>query len=300
MKKKPPVKTWSTPVSAEESRTIPCALCGGEQFAPAMRCEGFSYMRCTYCGLVQMNPQPDSASVTRRYRETHGGDYRSYELAHEAAFLNLQLQGLADAKFDALEQELLGRPPVKPRVLDAGCATGALLFHLRERGWDVCGIEISPSAEYARRERALDVRGVPLEENNFPPEHFDVVLASHLIEHLNEPARFVREVYRILKNGGHFFVTTPNIAGFQARLFKERWRSAIFDHLYLFSVRTLKALLKNAGFSIESVHTWGGLAAGAAPPLLKRFADRAVKPLGAGDVMLLRALKKRRFKTEEG
>jgi SAM-dependent methyltransferase len=150
-------------------------------------------------------------------------------------------------------------------------------------------VEISPSAEYARRERGLEVRSLPLEKCRFPAGSFNVVLASHLIEHLNDPAGFVAEVYRILAPGGRFLVTTPNIAGFQARLFGSRWRSAIFDHLYLFSAKTLSRLLEEKGFTLERILTWGGLAAGTAPAPIKRFADKAAKRLGLGDVMLIRA-----------
>jgi SAM-dependent methyltransferase len=152
-------------------------------------------------------------------------------------------------------------------------------------------VEISPSADYARRERNLDVKSIPLEKNEFPSGFFDLVLASHLIEHLTDPAGFVREAYRICAPGGHFLVTTPNIAGFQARLFRSRWRSAIFDHLYLFSVKTLSRLLRDQGFILEKVITWGGLAAGTVPAPLKAAADRWAKRFGRGDVMLIRAKK---------
>jgi 2-polyprenyl-3-methyl-5-hydroxy-6-metoxy-1,4-benzoquinol methylase len=288
--RKQPVKTWSTPVSAESSALVPCALCGGGGFRPALSCEGFLYVRCKRCGLVQMNPQPAAGEVMRRYRETFGGDYLAYELANEAAFLELQRLALKDAGFAALERELFDREKA-PHVLDAGCATGALLLWLRERGWETVGLEISPSAEYARTKRGLDVRSLSLEESRFPDGYFDLFLASHLIEHLNDPRSFVHEAWRVTQPGGRIFITTPNIAGFQARLFGSRWRSAIFDHLYLFSVRTLKALLAHAGFTVEGVFTWGGLAAGTAPRRLKKFIDRAVKPLSAGDVMLVRAVK---------
>jgi SAM-dependent methyltransferase len=119
-----------------------------------------------------------------------------------------------------------------------------------------------------------------------------VLLASHLIEHLSAPGDFVREAFRILKKGGHFFVTTPNIDGFQSRLSGGRWRSAIFDHLYLFSKKTLSRLLASAGFTVEKIATWGGLAEGMAGAPLKRAADRWAKRLGLGDVMILRSVKR--------
>jgi SAM-dependent methyltransferase len=233
-----------------------------------------------------MNPQPLPEEVSRRY----GGEYLEYELANEGPFLALQLLALEDAGFWDIEGELKSRGSGRPRVLDTGCAAGALLAELRGRGWDCTGVEICRAeAEYARRERKLDVRGLALEENRFPAACFDAVLASHLIEHLNSPAAFVSEARRILAPGGSFLVTTPNIGGFQARLFGGRWRSAIFDHLYLFSVKTLSRLLTQQGFVIERIVTWGGLAAGTAPAPVKRLFDRLAKKCGFGDVMLIRA-----------
>jgi predicted SAM-dependent methyltransferase len=156
----------------------------------------------------------------------------------------------------------------------------------------VRGVEVSPyQARYAVCQRSLDVTTLPVEKAGFADASFDVVIASHVIEHLAGPTGFVKTVYRILKAGGSFFVTTPNIDGFQARLFGSRWRSAIFDHTYLFSIKTLRALLENHGFAVKKIATWGGLAAGCAPPLIKKAADRAVKLLGTGDVMLFAAEK---------
>jgi SAM-dependent methyltransferase len=291
-----PVKTWSTPVTAAEHReNIPCALCGGRIFVPYWSCDDeaggtFSYTRCAGCGLVQMNPQPEPEAIRERYGKRHGADYLSYELANEAAFLRLQELALRDAGFFRLEQAIL-KPACTGRILDVGCATGALLALLTKRGWETRGVEIAPEQAAYCRGRGLEVSALPLEESGFPPEHFDAVLASHLIEHLNRPAVFAAEAYRVLRRGGRLYVTTPNIAGLQARLFGPRWRSAIFDHLYLFSRVTLSRLLSRAGFRVERCRLWGGLAAGAAPKTLKAIADRAARVFGFGDVMIMRAVK---------
>ena len=251
-------------------------------------------MRCRQCGLVQMNPQPKAASVQERYGHVHGNDYLAYETANEAAFLALQLKTFEDAGIGRIEEMFFrsGRSG-RRRFLDVGCATGALLEKMRERGWEVSGVEISAQmAGYGRKNRGLAISTLPLEANGFAANHFDVIHASHLIEHLNNPAVFVREAYRILSNGGFLLVTTPNIAGMQAKLFRGRWRSAIYDHLYLFSVKTLKALLRREGFAVEQVVTWGGLARGLVPDPVKRIADRLAKKIGLGDVMMMKAVKK--------
>jgi 2-polyprenyl-3-methyl-5-hydroxy-6-metoxy-1,4-benzoquinol methylase len=280
------------PVSGAKSGLIPCNFCGGFIFKSALECEGFNFVRCTKCSLVQRNPQPVKEEILARYSKIYGNNYLSYELENEAAFLKLQQLALQDAGFDKTEKAAFLRAKTAGNdssVLDIGCATGALLASLRDRGWRVTGVEISPSAEYAQKERGLDVRNIPLEEINFPDESFDVIHASHLVEHLNDPRSFFSELRRILKKDGKIFITTPNISGFQARLFGGRWRSAIFDHLYLFSKRTLINMLKICGFKTEGVYTWGGLAAGIAPAYIKKPADFLVKRLGFGDVMIVRS-----------
>jgi len=324
------------PVYAGKSRPIPCVLCGSPEnrintekdfslsFKEALVCEGFSFVRCKRCALVQRNPQPDKKEIIARYSDTFGKDYLAYELANENSFLKLQQLALKDVKFEfdadkfmqkyqeqrkdiSAEGESATLPtaptapaePTVPAVLDIGCATGALLAHLREHGWRVTGVEISPCADFAKNERSLDVRNLPLEENNFLSGSFHAVLASHLIEHLNDPKTFLSEINRILKDEGQIFITTPNISGFQARLFGSRWRSAIFDHLYLFSKSTLSKLLKDTGFTVESCRTWGGLAAGSfsgiaegrTPKWLKKTADYLAKRFNCGDVMIIRAKK---------
>ena len=285
-------KTWSTPVNfsrREEKLPVPCALCGGDSFKPALSCEGFSFVKCKHCGLVQMNPQPLEPEIFHRYE--NGEDYLKYELENEENFLRLARLALEDAGFYRLERVLLSGS--RARVLDVGCAVGSLLADLKSRGWDVAGVEINRlQAQYARQNKGLDVKTMPLEKIGFPDGYFNAVLASHVIEHLNNPASFISELKRILVPGGHVYITTPNIGGFQALLFKSRWRSAIFDHLYLFSRKTLTKLLVKKGFIIESITTWGGLGAGTAPKAVKNLMDKTAKYLNFGDVMVICALTK--------
>jgi 2-polyprenyl-3-methyl-5-hydroxy-6-metoxy-1,4-benzoquinol methylase len=253
-------------------------------FAEHLRCEGFVYVRCKRCSLVQINPQPCEAAIKERYS---GVNYLEYELANENAFLNLALLSLEDAGFYEFE---IGLNAAGRRVLDIGCATGALAAWMAERGWQAEGVEINKAqAEYARNARSLKVYGLPLEYNNLEAGAYTLVIASHLIEHLRRPRAFLAEVRRILASGGRLFLITPNCDGLQARLFGGRWRSAIFDHLYLFSVKTLSRMLEQEGFCVEKIVTWGGLAAGLAPSPVKAVFDRMAKRFGFGDVMLIRA-----------
>ncbi len=252
-------------------------------------CEGFSFVRCPRCGLIQQNPQPEPEAVRRRYDES----YLKYEEEHQESYRDLELRALEDLGFDEAVAPLFEsarRRGTRPCLLDVGCATGALLSTLRDRGWDCVGVEISSAqAAYGRQRYGLDIIQGTLESARFAERSFDLVHASHLIEHVNDPLSFLREARRILKPEGLLILTTPNADGLQARLLGSRWRSAIYDHLYLFSLRTLGAMLDSCGYAMTRFITWGGWARGLRPACIKPLLDRFAKRCGQGDVMAILA-----------
>ena len=293
MRRRAPVKTFATRPRPEPRASRPCPLCGRIGPVPLWDCGGFSFASCRGCGLVQQDPQPDPAAVASRY----DGEYLAYEEANQLAYRDLELLALADLGLPEPGSPLFAeRRPAgsRPRALDVGCATGALLDALRDRGWDAAGVELcAPAAAYGRARFGLSIHAGDLASARFPDASFDLVHASHLIEHLSDPASFLDEVGRVMAPGAILVLATPNADGFQARLLGSRWRSAIYDHLYLFSLRTLRAMLESRGFRVEREVTWGGWAAGLKPAFLKAPLDAWAKRSGRGDVMAVLARKAR-------
>jgi 2-polyprenyl-3-methyl-5-hydroxy-6-metoxy-1,4-benzoquinol methylase len=278
------MKTYSTVPGQERSKIIPCNLCGGRNHRKILEARDYTFVRCTDCGLSFQNPQPVFDDLKFRY----GQNYFEYELRNEENFFNLMKLGLQDIRFfertSALDRG--------GKFLDVGCATGMLLGYMRERGWNVQGVELCrESAEHGMRARNIDIFVGTLEQAGFPDSSFSVVHFSHLIEHVPDPKAFFLEIRRILVPGGYVVVVTPNINGLQARLFRERWRSAIADHLTLFSKTTLRRMLCCTGYQVLQTVTWGGLAKGSVPAVVKRPVDFLAKRTGFGDVVLMLARK---------
>lgn len=268
----------------ERTRLIRCNLCGNTESRDFLHCNGFRYVKCSVCGLVYQNPQPVFDDLKLRYDVR----YFQYELDNESNFFNLMKLGLKDIGFfsppaDSFENK---------RFLDIGCATGMLISHMKNLGWKSRGVEICRnSAEYGIKNRDVDIFIGPLRAANFPAEYFSVVHFSHLIEHVPDPKGFLQEIRRVLSNSGMAIITTPNVDGFQARLFGRNWRSAIADHITLFSKTTLGAMLRSVGFRIDKIITWGGLAKGSAPAFVKQPLDFLAKRFGFGDVVLMSVTK---------
>ena len=145
------------------------------------------------------------------------------------------------------------------RLLDIGCGAGSLLEVARKHGWQAQGLDVSSHAAKHVRELGFEVFEGELHEASYPAQHFDVVTAAELLEHVFDPRALVQEVARTLRPGGLFWTTTPHARGLSARVLGLDWR-CIWppEHLQLFSIGGLKALLRGAGFRDIHVDTTGG------------------------------------------
>jgi 2-polyprenyl-3-methyl-5-hydroxy-6-metoxy-1,4-benzoquinol methylase len=236
--------------------------------------------------LIFQYPQPVQADLSFRY----DNKYFEYEIDNEEIFFGLMLKTLKDIDFNKQTTDMMKDGP---EILDVGCATGMLLKHMESLGWQGRGVELcTSSAAYGRQERKLSIFNGTLTEAGYSDNQFSVIHSSHLIEHLTNPSDYISEALRILKPGGLLITTTPNTSSFQRWLLGRNWRSAIADHMFLFSVRTLSSLLLSEGFEIVITKTWGGIAVGMAPGFIKKPLDFLAKKFGFGDVVVILARKK--------
>ena len=95
------------------------------------------------------------------------------------------------------------------RLLDVGCGDGLFTKQLAERigTKDITGIDIDDWNVPFGFVRGYIEEGLPFEDG-----FFDVVVASHIIEHLSNTDFFTRELYRVLRKGGYVVIATPNLS----------------------------------------------------------------------------------------
>lgn len=137
------------------------------------------------------------------------------------------------------------------KVLEIGSSTGLLLSLLKEKGWDVTGVEISPeAAEYAEK-RGVKTLQTSFEKLDLPSGSFDMVIINHTLEHLQEPDQVLRKIHGLLKEGGVLLVDVPNFGSFSAKVFKTQWFALLpGEHLWHFTFPALSKLLQSSGFKV--------------------------------------------------
>jgi ubiquinone/menaquinone biosynthesis C-methylase UbiE len=142
-------------------------------------------------------------------------------------------------------------PKPEERLLEVGSSAGYRVEKYVEKGVGVWGVDKDRAAIAAGRCRdsSLHLLEADATELPFPDQYFDRVLAVHLLEHIPDPAKAVREMARVLKSKEHAVIVVPceRIRGDTAFAGWFRFKNL---HLHRFSPPQITSLLL-PWFSIE-------------------------------------------------
>ena len=222
-----------------------CVACGSTNARPLGVKNELEVVTCAGCGSVYTPYSPWYSSAF-----FYTGFYLSEEELSPPAFINTRLEEIT-AGFSSYRDN--------NRLLDIGCGAGNLLQAARKNGWNAQGLDVSAGAVQHVRSLGYEVFEGELQDAAFPAQHFDVVTAAELLEHLIDPRPLLQEVARILRPGGLFWTTTPHARGLSGRMLGLKWRCVWPpEHLQLFSIRGLTKLLRDAGFRQLRIQTTGG------------------------------------------
>lgn len=253
-----------------------CIVCHNHELELAFRTHDRMYKipdeynihKCITCGLLIINPQPTKLKLAKHYPKTAYYSYkaeikglsgliskfRTYLIKH-------YYSPTAISKlFTALIKGVPALPRKKPgkssRILDVGCGSGKTMALLEELGWKTYGLEIDNNAVKIARDRGL--KNIKLGDYkkivNYPNNYFDCIRLYHVFEHLPDPIDCLNLIYKKLKSGGELIIGTPNTDGVVSKFFGRNWYNLdIPRHLFIFSEKNLKSLVKEKGFSRISV-----------------------------------------------
>ena len=259
-----------------------CVACGSSQSRPLGVKNEFDVVACVQCDSVYTPYSPWYSSS-----HFYNGFYLNDDELSPPAFVKSRLEEIV-ADFSGYRRT--------NRLLDIGCGAGSLLEAARTHGWNAQGLDVSAGAVKHVRSLGFEVFEGELHDAAFPAQHFDVITAAELLEHLIDPQPLLHEVARLLRPGGLFWTTTPHARGLSGRVLGLQWR-CIWppEHLQLFSIRGMKKLLHDAGFRqlrinttganpIEIFHAMG--AAKSAPKTVDQHFDRVTTSYRLNETMM--------------
>ena len=146
---------------------------------------------------------PKSTVIVDKYRESaasNGGD-NSYK--------GLRIHAIAGLHV-FIATKAIGHFKPGATLLDLAAGTGAMSLRMQDSGFDVTAADYVPEN--------FKLTTVPFKECDLNlhfasayAEPFDAIIASEIIEHLENPRHFARECFKLLKPGGRIVLSTPNV-----------------------------------------------------------------------------------------
>ena len=198
-----------------------CPVCGKNQWKPFSKSDPapeklhHAQVQCVECGLIGSQPQATDAEANAYY----AGSYYETNWPDPELVLRSNTAGYTASEFPLMESMGVSIANGKGlRVAGIGCGYGGMLLMLKERGFNVVGCDISMRALEFCKSKGLDVAcgkspGIPL-----APSSADLVVTTHVIEHMSDPRAFVKELATLLRPGGTLVIVTEDACGSQ-----ERW-----------------------------------------------------------------------------
>lgn len=254
--KEPPAPLGPEVEDAPELERPNCPLCGSTRATSVLfahddwmqrRDRRFSIVRCGVCAVRYTTP---------RYRFEHKalafqGPYPFYEKARaQDAATSLRRRAFLSRARALMEHE-----PRPGRLLDLGSGDGLFLDVMRERGWEVQGVDVEPDVvRFANEHLRVPCTVLDVEVDPLPEGPFEVVTMWGLLQLLYFPQRFLERVRHVLKPDGLLAIGVSNIRSLGALSFGANWRGlGLPRHLLHFTPHTLRRLLNWSGYRVESL-----------------------------------------------
>jgi SAM-dependent methyltransferase len=239
------------------AKNIPCALCGGENLqiinkfgvtgkgTPLSR---FDNCICRDCGLVFINPQPETADYKNFYKENekHRHNFQ------DAGDVLKQVEEPDGGKGDAVVVAVRPYAPEGGSILDIGSGFGVIANAFKRSGYAVFGVEPSGlQAKYIAEKSGIEMFCGDFDEfYKANAKKFSCLVLHHVFEHFTDPAEKLRQFKDILAPGGAVYIEVPDVSWFA----KPVNRFFDYGHPYSYSPKTMKDLLHKNGWKIIGVN----------------------------------------------
>jgi len=235
---------------------VTCPACESTTYQVLFKKDGFTFVSCTKCETVFINPRPNFDILRDFYENSELMKYwnekifpASEKYRRKRIFIPRAEKVIALCKTHNAPNKIL---------FDVGAGFGTFCEEIIKLSFFEKVMAIEPSSYFAEtcRNKGVDVIEKPVE--NVALGKASVITNFELIEHLFCPKEFLIACKKQLDTGGLLILSTPNVKGFEMSVLGKISNSFVGpNHLNYFHSQSLCHLLKCVGFEIVEVLTPG-------------------------------------------
>jgi len=142
-------------------------------------------------------------------------------------------------------------------ILDLGCQVGILSKALADEGKNVLGVDSLQveidKANLFNPAKTLRYECGDIFKMILPNNEFDSIVFLEVLEHVNDPTKYLNEFLRILKPGGSLIISTPNALSYINILYNILF---FFRRKRIEYVQSLPSEQKNTGTQLDHIYSW--------------------------------------------
>jgi len=240
---------------------VACPACQCDRWDDAFLKGDFTYVSCSNCGTLYVNPRPAGEQFDRFYGKSESSRFWAEEFY--PATLEKRRASIAKPRAEYLRSYVDEMQLKCNTIMDIGCGYGIFMEELGRifRESRIVGIEPGEGLANGCEKRGLEVKRGPLKKwAQVFCDTVDIACAFEILEHLHSPTDFLNSVYKLLHFGGVVWMTSLSNDGFDVRILKEKHRNIYPPcHINILSVAGVEFMMKQAGFSETSILSPGKL-----------------------------------------
>jgi 2-polyprenyl-3-methyl-5-hydroxy-6-metoxy-1,4-benzoquinol methylase len=222
----------------------------------------FKVLKCLNCYHVQIYPIPSKQDEKKFYDK----ELQNSIIKKKFKISELRKNNISDVERRAnLIKKIVKK---REKILEVGSGDGFFLEKMFNDGYKITGIEISKQ----RRERAKKITKARIIDHDLSYdskniEKFDTIVLFHVLEHIQKPKIFLKNISKLLNPKGKIIVEVPNFNDFQIKI-NESYKNWQLQraHIHYFTPKILKKILRESKFtaniigiqrySIENMFSW--------------------------------------------
>ena len=202
---------------------------------------------CKECGFVFNNPCPSYAELDKHYT-----NWSNYETPQTEGRETKEMANKWNRTFDFVKKSFPEN--FKGKALEVGCATAFGLSVFKANGWNVLGLDPSEKAvNLAKKLYGIEVIRSLFDINLFKGKKFDLIIFSHVLEHIISPDELVKELLPVLEPNGLIFIEVPNMLKPEVPM-----GYFTFEHLNYFTPTSLTNIMGVSGYDLNRMELFGG------------------------------------------
>lgn len=232
---------------------VNCIICNSNDFQLLSEKDRYGlYMPvviCKRCGLVQTNPRMNQKS----YNEFYDSDYAKLYVGEEKPTENVFSKQYNHGAYiyDCIKR-FSGASIQNKFIVELGTGAGGILQYFKEKNNEVYGVDLGSEYIEFGKQKGLNLEVGTIDKLYSLKKKPDVVIYSHIVEHLLNPVNELKKLKRLLKQDSLLYIEVPGLKNLYDSYNQDFLKYLQNAHTYHFTLNSLTNCAKKAGFSLLS------------------------------------------------